>query len=174
MTPFDALLVLSFGGPEGMDDVIPFLENVLRGRNVPRERLNAVAHHYELFGGVSPITVSATKALSDAVVHTGDFSKRGDAAANHERLTILFNLAGTVGRVRLLGSAAQDFAAVACGRADALVLADAHPWDTKAGALLVLEAGGILSHHRLSVDQRLTYVLAANGSLHPSLADVVA
>jgi ferrochelatase len=52
---FDALLVVSFGGPEGMEDVIPFLENVLRGRNVPRERMLQVAHHYELFGGVSPI-----------------------------------------------------------------------------------------------------------------------
>ena len=52
---YDALLLVSFGGPEGMDDVIPFLENVLRGRNVPRERMMQVAHHYELFGGVSPI-----------------------------------------------------------------------------------------------------------------------
>ena len=52
---YDALLVVSFGGPEGMDDVIPFLENVLRGRNVPRERMLQVAHHYEMFGGVSPI-----------------------------------------------------------------------------------------------------------------------
>ena len=52
---YDALLVVSFGGPEGMDDVMPFLENVLRGRNVPRERLLQVAHHYEWFGGVSPI-----------------------------------------------------------------------------------------------------------------------
>jgi ferrochelatase len=54
-SPFDALLVISFGGPEGMDDVIPFLENVLRGKNVPRERMLQVAKHYELFGGVSPI-----------------------------------------------------------------------------------------------------------------------
>jgi ferrochelatase len=52
---FDALLVVSFGGPEGPDDVMPFLENVTRGRNVPRERLEEVAHHYERFGGVSPI-----------------------------------------------------------------------------------------------------------------------
>ena len=52
---YDALLVVSFGGPEGMDDVIPFLENVLRGRNVPRERMLSVAQHYEMFGGVSPI-----------------------------------------------------------------------------------------------------------------------
>ena len=52
---YDALLVVSFGGPEGMDDVMPFLENVLRGRNVPRERMLSVAHHYEMFAGVSPI-----------------------------------------------------------------------------------------------------------------------
>jgi ferrochelatase len=52
---YDAILVVSFGGPEGMDDVMPFLENVLRGRNIPRERMIEVSHHYALFGGVSPI-----------------------------------------------------------------------------------------------------------------------
>jgi len=51
----DAIVVISFGGPEGPDDVIPFLEQVLRGRNVPLDRLEAVAEHYHLFGGVSPI-----------------------------------------------------------------------------------------------------------------------
>jgi len=51
----DALLVLSFGGPEGQDDVLPFLENVTRGRGVPPERLAEVAEHYRHFGGVSPI-----------------------------------------------------------------------------------------------------------------------
>lgn len=52
---YDALLMVSFGGPEGMEEVMPFLENVVRGRNVPRERLLGVAHHYEMFGGASPI-----------------------------------------------------------------------------------------------------------------------
>jgi len=52
---YDALLIVSFGGPEAESDVIPFLENVLRGRNVPRERLVAVAGHYYHFGGRSPI-----------------------------------------------------------------------------------------------------------------------
>ena len=52
---YDAILVVSFGGPESTDDVIPFLENVLRGRNVPRERMLAVAEHYYHFGGKSPI-----------------------------------------------------------------------------------------------------------------------
>lgn len=54
--PFDAVLVVSFGGPQGLDDIRPFLANVLRGRRVPPERVEEVAHHYELFGGVSPIT----------------------------------------------------------------------------------------------------------------------
>jgi ferrochelatase len=53
--PYDALLVVSFGGPDGPDDVIPFLENVLRGRNVPRARMLEVAEHYQHFGGKSPI-----------------------------------------------------------------------------------------------------------------------
>jgi ferrochelatase len=52
---YDAILVVSFGGPESAEDVIPFLENVLRGRNVPRERMFAVAEHYYHFGGKSPI-----------------------------------------------------------------------------------------------------------------------
>jgi ferrochelatase len=52
---YDALLVLSFGGPESREDVIPFLENVLRGRNVPRERMLEVAGHYYHLGGRSPI-----------------------------------------------------------------------------------------------------------------------
>lgn len=54
-TPFDAVLLLSFGGPEAPDEVRPFLENVTRGRNVPPERLDEVAEHYQHFGGVSPI-----------------------------------------------------------------------------------------------------------------------
>lgn len=53
--PYDAFLLVSFGGPEGPDEVLPFLENVLRGKNVPRERMLEVAEHYQHFGGVSPI-----------------------------------------------------------------------------------------------------------------------
>ncbi|MFP5021321.1 ferrochelatase [Pseudonocardia phyllosphaerae] len=54
-TTYDALLLLSFGGPEAPDEVRPFLENVTRGRGVPPERLDAVEVHYQHFGGVSPI-----------------------------------------------------------------------------------------------------------------------
>ena len=56
MAPFDAVLVVAFGGPQGPDDVRPFLANVLRGRRVAPERVEEVAHHYDLFGGVSPLT----------------------------------------------------------------------------------------------------------------------
>jgi len=62
----EALLVLSFGGPEGHDDVMPFLENVTRGRGIPRERLAEVAEHYHHFGGVSPIN-EQNKALIAAL-----------------------------------------------------------------------------------------------------------
>ncbi|MFO7689700.1 MAG: ferrochelatase [Cryobacterium sp.] len=55
MTTYDAILLAGFGGPEGQDDVIPFLRNVTRGRGIPEERLEAVATHYRHFGGVSPI-----------------------------------------------------------------------------------------------------------------------
>jgi protoporphyrin/coproporphyrin ferrochelatase len=61
---YDAILIVSFGGPEGMEDVIPFLENVLRGRNVPRERMLLVAKRYELFGGVSPINEANRKLIA--------------------------------------------------------------------------------------------------------------
>lgn len=64
--PYDALLLLSFGGPEGPDDVVPFLENVTRGRGIPQERLKEVGQHYFLFGGVSPIN-DQNRALLDAL-----------------------------------------------------------------------------------------------------------
>jgi ferrochelatase len=73
-TPFDALLLVSFGGPEGPDDVLPFLENVTRGRGVPRERLLAVAEHYQRFGGVSPINAQC-RALIEALAE--DFAQAG-------------------------------------------------------------------------------------------------
>src|SRR3954467_3289561 len=53
--PYDALLVVSFGGPEKPEDVLPFLENVTRGRGIPRDRLEQVAEHYHPLGGRSPI-----------------------------------------------------------------------------------------------------------------------
>jgi len=62
---YDALLLVSFGGPEKRDDVIPFLENVLRGRNVPHERMLAVAEHYYHFGGKSPINDQCRELIAE-------------------------------------------------------------------------------------------------------------
>ncbi|MDO5366919.1 ferrochelatase [Kocuria sp.] len=64
--PFDAVILSSFGGPEGQDDVIPFLRNVTRGRGIPDERLEEVATHYRANGGVSPINAQ-NRALRDAL-----------------------------------------------------------------------------------------------------------
>ena len=61
---YDAILIVSFGGPEGMPDVIPFLENVLRGRKVPPERMLQVASHYEMFSGFSPINEQNRKLIA--------------------------------------------------------------------------------------------------------------
>src|SRR5947208_12206521 len=71
---YDAFLLVSFGGPEGHDDVMPFLRNVTRGRGVPDERLAAVAEHYNHFGGVSPIN-SHNRALLAAIA--AEFAARG-------------------------------------------------------------------------------------------------
>src|SRR3984957_6238540 len=75
---FDAVLLLSFGGPEGPEQVRPFLENVTRGRNVPPERLDAVAEHYLHFGGGSPINginralITELRAAQDLPVYFGN------------------------------------------------------------------------------------------------------
>jgi ferrochelatase len=74
MVPFDAVLVLSFGGPERSEDVIPFLEHVVRGRNVPRERLLEIAEHYYHFGGRSPIN-DQNRELVEALRH--ELSRHG-------------------------------------------------------------------------------------------------
>lgn len=95
---YDALVLLSFGGPEGPDDVLPFLENVTRGRNVPPERLAEVAEHYQHFGGVSPINQQCRDLLA---------ALKADFAANGLDLPIYWGnrnwhpmLADTVARMR--------------------------------------------------------------------------
>lgn len=72
--PYDAFLLVSFGGPEGPEDVLPFLENVTRGRGVPRHRLLAVAEHYRHFDGVSPIN-EQNRGLIEAI--RADFAGHG-------------------------------------------------------------------------------------------------
>ena len=66
---YDALLLVSFGGPEGPDDVMPFLENCVRGKKVPLARLQELARHYEPFGGISPINAQNRALLAALVGH---------------------------------------------------------------------------------------------------------
>ncbi len=98
---YDALLVVSFGGPEEADDVMPFLENVLRGKNVPRERMLEVAEHYYAFGGKSPINDQA-RALIAAI--------EAELAAHGPKLPVYWGnrnwhpmLADTIGRMKADG-----------------------------------------------------------------------
>nr|WP_308291560.1 ferrochelatase [Microbacterium sp. G2-8] len=73
-TPYDAILLASFGGPEGQDDVIPFLRNVTHGRGIPDERLEEVSTHYRRFGGISPINRQNREllaALREELAHRG-------------------------------------------------------------------------------------------------------
>ena len=69
---YDSVLLVSFGGPRGPDDVVPFLENVTRGRGIPRERLAEVGEHYLLFGGVSPINEQNAALLAALRKELGD------------------------------------------------------------------------------------------------------
>ena len=71
---YDAVLLASFGGPEGQEDVIPFLRNVTKGRGIPDERLEEVATHYRANGGVSPINAQ-NRALKAAI--EAEFAARG-------------------------------------------------------------------------------------------------
>ena len=74
--PHDAVLLIAYGGPEKMEDVRPYLANVLRGRRVPPERVEEVARHYEIFGGRSPLTALT---LRQAVALEADLRERGPA-----------------------------------------------------------------------------------------------
>src|SRR4051794_30425412 len=82
---YDAILVVSFGGPYKPDDVLPFLENVTRGRGVPRERLLEVAEHYYHFGGASPINAQ-TEALVEAL--RDELAARGPQRADGTPLPV--------------------------------------------------------------------------------------
>jgi ferrochelatase len=74
LEPYDAMILVSFGGPERPEEVLPFLENVTRGRGIPRERLAEVGQHYYLFGGKSPINDQCRTLLAAVAA---EFSRRG-------------------------------------------------------------------------------------------------
>jgi myo-inositol-1(or 4)-monophosphatase len=123
------------------------------------------------FRNGSLLRASTTATLSEAIVHVSDFSVTGDPADNHQRLQIMSTLASAVGRVRMGGTAAGDFAWLAGGWTDGLVMYSTHPWDVEAGALLVEEAGGIVTRVRMS-DGKDAYV-GGNHRMYKDLACLV-
>lgn len=119
-----------------------------------------------------PIHVSPTSQLGDSIIHVGDFAKDGNVSDNKERLQDIAQLANAVGRVRMIGTAATDLAFVACGRAEALVVHNALPWDVEVGCLLVTEAGGKV--YRFREDKSERYLMICNNEyIYEQLQDVI-
>jgi len=119
-----------------------------------------------------PIHVSPTSQLGDSIIHVGDFAKDGNVSDNQERLLDIARLANNVGRVRMIGTAATDLAFVACGRAEALVVHNALPWDVEVGCLLVDEAGGKVYRFREEKSERYL-MICSNENIHGQLKDVI-
>lgn len=117
------------------------------------------------------ISVSSQTDLNKAIVHFGDFAKDGNTRDNSERLTDIARLADSVGRVRMIGTAATDLAYVACGRAEAFVVHNALPWDLDIGRLLVTEAGGKVSFHTNTTGKNLA--ICSNRHIHRQLITAI-
>src|ERR1700727_2708872 len=93
MPDYDAFMLVSFGGPESPDEVMPFLENVTRGRRIPPGRLAAVAEHYYASGGVSPIN----QQCRDLLAAIGkDFASGGRDAPRIDKIRHYFNHPGFI------------------------------------------------------------------------------
>lgn len=133
------------------------------------EMFTAVHNQGAYFNG-SRINVSHIDSLENAIVHSGDIMKEGNAELSRQRLKELSPLIARVRRIRMLGTAAIDLAYIACGRADGLINYAKHSWDIEAGKLLLLEAGGKVTH-RQREDQTIVSIYS-NGALHQKLEDV--
>lgn len=119
----------------------------------------------------APIHTSATARLGDAIIHVSDFAFTGRPSDNLQRLQVMSAIASTVGRVRMVGTAVADFAWLARGCVDGVIMYSTHPWDVEGGGLLVAEAGGIVTRVRMSNGES-AYV-GGNASLHQRLAELV-
>ena len=118
-----------------------------------------------------PIAVSSVVDLDEACVHVGDFTKDYNPEENQIRLKDIAHLANTVGRVRMIGTAATDLAYIACGRAEALVVHNALPWDIEMGALLITEAGGQVDFYHHPNGKGLT--ICSNSHIHEALFNTI-
>lgn len=119
----------------------------------------------------SQVATSTIRLVGQAIIHVGDFATNGDVQENQRRLRYMARLGTTVGRIRMIGTAATDLAYVSCGRADALVTFSTPPWDYEVGKLLVTEAGGKVSV--LQDRQGKPLVIYSNAAIHEQLVDVL-
>jgi myo-inositol-1(or 4)-monophosphatase len=119
-----------------------------------------------------PIHASQTATLDEALVHVSDFTFSGKPEDNAQRVRVMTALASQVGRVRMTGTAVADFAWVASGQADGVVMYSLHPWDVEAGALLVAEAGGAVS--RVTMPDGVAAYVGGTARIQPALVRIVA
>ena len=118
-----------------------------------------------------PIHTSSTAHLGEAIIHVSDFAFTGRPSDNQQRLLVMAALASTVGRVRMIGTAVGDFAWLARGCADGVIMYSTWPWDVEAGGLLVAEAGGTVT--RVLMPNGDSAYVGGNASLHQSLVELV-
>ena len=171
--PFDAVLVVSFGGPEGLDDVRPFLANVLRGRRVSPDRVDAVAKHYELFGGVSPLAAITRR------------QARGLEARLAEAGTPLPVHVGMRNWHPFLADTLRQMHAAGCRRVIGFITAAQHSYSScqqyrenvagaraalrEAGADVAVTFAGSWFDHALFVEANAAHVRAARETLPPDV-----
>lgn len=117
------------------------------------------------------ITVSETNTLMEALIFFGDFAKDDHGSSNDERLSDMEKLASSVGRIRMVGSAAVDFADIACGRADGLIVRNVPAWDTVCGELLIQEAQGVSDTYQDQAGGQLH--IFSNRNLHKALEELL-
>lgn len=117
------------------------------------------------------VAVSRIAALEEAIIHIGELERTGPDTVSLEQLAELTRVAHLARRIRIVGSSAADLAAVASGRADALIMHGGEPWDVAAGNLLVREAGGLVTTLRYNNGMALT--IYSNKLLYARLVDLL-
>jgi fructose-1,6-bisphosphatase/inositol monophosphatase family enzyme len=117
------------------------------------------------------VAVSQTAALEEAIIHIGELERTSPETVSQEQLAELTRVAHLARRIRIVGSSAADLAAVASGRADALIMHGGEPWDVAAGNLLVREAGGLVTTLRYNNGMALT--IYSNQALHARLVELL-
>lgn len=120
----------------------------------------------------APIHTSSIETLGEALIHVSDFAFTGKPADNAQRVRVMTALASQAGRVRMAGTAVADWAWIADGRADGVIMYSLHPWDVEAGALLVAEAGGVVT--RVTMPDGVDAYVGGNAQVQPALARLVA